>query len=69
MSMRELWICDDHRCDVKVETDQGDGPPDDWGINVDYDDFCPTHAAQLDPYAPELDDTTPSVEELRTLPF
>lgn len=56
MSMKEIWYCDGHRCDAKVETDEGDGPPADWGINIDNDDFCPTHAALLDPYKPESDD-------------
>lgn len=67
MSMREVWICDDDRCDVKVEIDQGDGPPDGWVTNVDGDDFCPECGLRLDP--PEEDDGTPAVEELRTLPF
>lgn len=54
MSMREVWICDS--CGAEERTDEGDGPPMTWDINIDNEDFCEKCAKLLDPYKPELDE-------------
>lgn len=59
MGVKEVRYCDDHRCDARIEIDQGDdGVPEGWELNIDNDAFCPKHARLLGPYDPELDEAS-----------